>query len=166
MIDLKDKLAALPIFKGLHGDELAILAGGLQWLSVPGGWTIFSEDDQGDGMFVVLSGRLGVFKRNVEGNSELIAQIGPGETVGEMALLSDERRSATIVALRDSELVGLNKETFEDVAGRYPQVMRTIARLVVTRLRNMLGRCPLDEAPSTIALLPLSPAVPAAANRD
>src|ERR1700756_2996028 len=109
------KLASLSIFKALDAGELASLAERVQWHSVTGGTTLFSEGDPGKDMFVVMSGRLGVFKRNVEEHLELLAQIEPGAPVGEMALLSNERRSATIIALRDTELICLSKQVFEDL---------------------------------------------------
>jgi CRP-like cAMP-binding protein len=138
MIELQAKLASLSIFKSLHTGELASLAGQVQWLSVVRGWTLFSEGDVADDMFVVVSGRLEAFRRNAEGNSELIDKIESGEIVGEIALLSNERRSATIVALCNTELVRLSKQVFEDLASRSPEVMRTIAGVVTTRLRDEL----------------------------
>ncbi|MBV8358516.1 MAG: cyclic nucleotide-binding domain-containing protein [Deltaproteobacteria bacterium] len=138
MTDLQARLASLSIFKALDAEELASLAGQVQWLNIVGGWTLIYEGDEADDMFVVVSGRLGVFKRNAEGNLELIDKIGSGEIAGEMALLSNGRRSATVVALRDTELVRLNNYVFEDLASRCPKVVNTIASIVTMRLREEL----------------------------
>src|SRR5205807_9851823 len=91
MTELQAKVSSLSIFKTLDAGELASIAGQVQWLSVVGGWTLISEGDEARDMFVVVSGRLGAFKRNAEGNLVLVGQAEPGETVGEMALLSNER---------------------------------------------------------------------------
>jgi len=133
---LQAKLSSLSIFKALDAGELASLAERVQWLSIAGGATLFSEGDRAEDMFVVLSGRLGVFKRPVEEHLELLAQIESGAPVGEMALLSNERRSATIIALRDTELVCLSKQVFEDLVSGSPKMMRAIAGVVAMRLRN------------------------------
>ena len=68
MTDLQAKLASLPIFKALDAEELASIAGQVQWLGVAGGWTLISEGDEADDMFVVLSGRLGVLSRILKGS--------------------------------------------------------------------------------------------------
>src|SRR5690348_13677672 len=102
MTDLQTKLASLPIFKTLDAGELASIADQVQSLSVAGGTTLISEGDEGDDMFVIVSGRLGVFKRNADGKLELVNQVEAGTTVGEMALLSNEPRNATVIALQDT----------------------------------------------------------------
>ncbi|MBV8362253.1 MAG: cyclic nucleotide-binding domain-containing protein [Deltaproteobacteria bacterium] len=135
MTELQAKLASLSIFKELDAAELALLAERVQWLSIIGGSILFFEGDQADNMFVVLSGRVGAFKRNAKGDLELLAHTESGETVGEMALLSNERRSATIIALCNTELVCLGRQLFEQLASRSPNMMRHIAEAVAMRLR-------------------------------
>jgi NTE family protein len=66
-------------------------------------------------MFVLLSGRVGAFKRDAQGDLELLDQTESGETVGEMALLSNERWSATIIALSNTELVCLGRQLSEEL---------------------------------------------------
>ena len=145
MTDLQAKLALLPIFKALDVGELQSVAGQVQLLNLAGGSTLISEGDEANDMFVVLAGLLGVFKRNVEGNLEFIAQVEPGTTVGEMGLLSDERRNATVIALRDTELIRLSKQVFEEFVSRYPAVMRAIAGIMTTRLRNLIHARVVDS---------------------
>jgi CRP-like cAMP-binding protein len=138
MKDLQATLASLSIFKALDACELASIAERVQWLSVLGGRTLISEGDESDDMFVVVSGHLGVFKLNSENKLELINQLESGATVGEMGLLSNLRRSATVVALRDTELIRLSKQVFEDLVNKSPKVMRAIAWIVTMRLRHAL----------------------------
>ena len=135
-IELQAKLASLSIFKELNAAELALLAERGQWLSIIGGSILFPEGDAADDMFVLLSGQVGAFKRNATGDLELLAQTEAGETVGEMALLSHERRSATIIALRNTELVCLSRQLFEELVSKSPNMMRHIAEVVAMRLRN------------------------------
>ena len=79
----------------------------------------------------MVAGRLGVVTEDGEGHEAIICHISPGETVGEMALLSGAPRSATVVALRDSELVRLKRESFEKLADQHPGLMRFVTRLLV-----------------------------------
>ena len=152
----------MPLFAGIHREALDSLADDLDWFSLPGGITLFNEGEEGESLYVLLSGRLGVMTVGAERELRLIAEIGPGETVGEMALVSGEERSATVIALRDSELVGLRKETFERLTDRWPGFMRAVTRLLVRRLRETSHRSAALDAPRTLALLPLSAAIPIA----
>jgi class 3 adenylate cyclase len=152
MTELQARLACLSIFKDLDATELTSLATRVQWFSAIGGSILFSEGDPADDMFVLLSGRVGAFKRNAKGDLELLAQTESGETVGEMALVSNERRSATIIALSNTELVGLSRQLFEELASRSPNLMRDIAAVVAMRLRNELrsrAAASLRDDPST-----------------
>jgi CRP-like cAMP-binding protein len=143
------RLASLSIFNALDAGELVSLAERVQWVSIAGGTTLFSEGDPGKEMFVVLSGCLGVFRRNVDEHLELLAQIESGAPVGEMALLSNEPRSATIIALRDTELICLSKLVFEDLVSRSPKMMRAIAGIVAMRLRNEM-QCRAARSPDYV----------------
>jgi class 3 adenylate cyclase len=138
MTELLAKLASLSIFKELDAAELASLAERVRWFSVIGGSILISEGDPADEMFVLLSGRVGAFKRNARGDLELVDQTESGETVGEMALLSNERRSATIITLSNTELVCLGRQLFEELISRSPNMMRDMAGVVAMRLRKQL----------------------------
>ena len=138
MTELLAKLASLSLFKELNAAELASIAERVQWFSIIGGSILISEGDPADQMFVLLSGRVGAFKQNARGDLELMDQTESGETVGEMALLSNEPRSATIIALSNTELVCLDRQLFEEVASKSPNMMRDMAGVVAMRLRKQL----------------------------
>jgi NTE family protein len=159
-MNLADRIALLPFFAGMPREALDSLSRDIVWFSLRGGTTLFNEGEKGESFYVVLSGRLGVITGAAERDSSLIAEIGPGETVGEMALVSGEARSATVIALRDSELIGLHKDAFDRLADRWPGFMRAITRLLVRRLRETSHRAVAQDAPRTLALLPLSAAIP------
>ena len=128
--ELTAKLAALPILEGFDSPSLEALAGELEWLSLPGGQCLFRQGDRDDSLYIVLSGRLGAFLTNGDRDESLVRQMVRGETVGEMALLSGEPRSASIYALRDTELVRLSKDAFERVVEERPKTLRFITDLL------------------------------------
>jgi CRP-like cAMP-binding protein len=109
VVDLRAKLAELPLLAGIDRNLLDTTLSEFEWFSLPGGQALFHEGDNDDSLYILLSGRLGAFVRNEEGKDTLIRQMIAGETVGEMALLSGEPRSASVVTLRDSELLQLRK---------------------------------------------------------
>jgi NTE family protein len=156
---VEDKIAASLIGSILGEPVRGALAAECAWLSLPGGAILFEEGDAGDALYLLVAGALGVRVRE-DGIDTLIAEIRPGETTGEMALLSGEPRSATIVALRDSELLRLDKEDFNRVIARDPQAMLSLVAMLVRRLRRATHHERPKASPRTIAILPLGRAVP------
>jgi NTE family protein len=160
--DLQTALAGLPLLSGIEPHLLATLAAEFEWFSLPGGQTLFHEGDKDDCLYIVLAGRLGAFARNEDGHEILIRQMLAGETVGEMALLSGEPRSATVVALRDSELLRLGKAGFTKLIEEHPKALRFITELLVRRLREPRSNA-ANEAAKTLAVVPLAPGAPSSA---
>jgi NTE family protein len=150
-------LGALPrlkrIVESLDSVALADLEASLEWYGVRGGTVLFRQAEPAHDAFVLVAGRLGVFLDAGTG-MRLIAQIGPGELVGEMALISAEPRSATVVALRDSELVRIPRAAADRLMTSSPQLMLYVIRLLANRLQGW-HRPPLQQATRTIAIVPL-----------
>src|SRR5690606_5519315 len=93
------------------------------------------------------------------GAPRVLGEIPAGEPIGEMALFTGEARSASVYALRNSELVKFSKATFEHVVERHPRVMAEITRLLIGRLRRTIRPRPQQRHEQTVALLPASPGV-------
>ena len=158
--DLSVVLSALPLFAGLEPAILKQIAAVAEWLSLPGGSTLFAAGEPSDAMFVVLSGCLGVFACDNPQNRDrrrFMGRVLAGATVGEMGLISGRPRSASVAALRDTELARISSESFNAVFGRHPQAMLRIARLTVDRLEQTQSRArgPRHSA-RTFTLLPQS----------
>ena len=102
--ELLARVAHLPLFAGLDRRTLVRVADELEWIALPGGAELFREMDPPDAVYVLIAGCLGAF-RDAGERIKLIGRIQAGETVGEMALLSGHPRTATVRALRDSEVV-------------------------------------------------------------
>jgi NTE family protein/lysophospholipid hydrolase len=110
---------------------------------------------------VLFTGRLRVFVRAPSGEDALVAEIGRGESVGEMALLTGAPRSATVVAVRDSVLVRLSRAAFERTVERSPRLMLRVTRRLVERLQRTTHAPRAKATLTTIALIPLDPAIDA-----
>jgi class 3 adenylate cyclase len=99
------------------------------------GQIIFKEGDQGDAMYVIRSGRIAVVKGEI-GSPTILSQAGPGAIIGEMALLEDQPRSATVVALEDLRLLRISREGFRQLQLNAPGVIdKTIMESLSSRLR-------------------------------
>jgi signal transduction histidine kinase len=107
---------------------------------------VFYEGVQGDTMFLIRSGQVVIVKGSL--NSPTILDYrGPGEIFGEMALLEHRSRSASVIALEDTNLLGLNRDRFEQLLRTTPSVTRSIMEVLSARLRRM------SEARSTGELI-------------
>lgn len=155
--ELIARVPELSIFNGLDARAVAEIAAALDWLCLPGNRSLLREGEDDRALFIVLSGGLGVFVKDDGGVETQVAAIGPGETVGEMSLLSDAPHSAELVALRDTELLRLPQAAFERLIGRYPRFLRNIAGQLVKRLRQTTARAAHHLEPRSFALISLSP---------
>jgi NTE family protein len=155
--DLSVVFNELPLFKGLDYAFLREIAQDSQWLSLPGGATLFSAGDPADALYVVLSGCLGVFSPAERRNRGFVGRVVAGDTVGEMGLISGRPRNAHVVALRDTELARLPADSFNRLFRQHPEAILRIARLTVDRLESSQSRARThSHAARTFTLLPQS----------
>jgi predicted acylesterase/phospholipase RssA/CRP-like cAMP-binding protein len=126
-------LAGIPFFASLDAAARLELAGGLEPVHVAAGDVVFRQGDAGDGLFLVASGRLRVTVA-AEGTERMLHDLGRGSVVGEIALLTDRPRTATVHAVRDSDLLLLRAPVFRELAERTPALMSEMMRLLADRL--------------------------------
>ncbi len=129
-------LGTLQLFRGLDAPTLAAIAAEIEWFSLPGGLKLFDAGEQPDAMFIVISGCLGAFVRTPDGHTRLLNRVMAGETVGEMAMITGKPRTATVTALRDTELGRFSKKAFDALLIDHPKAMFRIAELTVQRLES------------------------------
>ena len=126
-------LASVPFFAALDETARLQLATQFEPVHVAAGEVIIAQGEMGDGLFLVVSGRLRV-SVTARGTERVLHDLGRGSTVGEIALLSDRPRSATVRAVRDSDLLLLRAPAFTSLAERNPAVLAAMARLLIDRL--------------------------------
>lgn len=97
---------------------------------------LFVAGDPGNAMYAVLEGSLKVAVISAEGSEQLLAILGPGHVVGEMALLDGAPRSATVQAIKKSRVARIDKASFDRYAEANPAVYRHMLRLISQRLRQ------------------------------
>jgi CRP-like cAMP-binding protein len=97
---------------------------------------LFMAGDAGDGCYRVEDGLLKVTMMSRAGNERILAFLGPGSIVGELSIIDGLPRSATVVAIRNTELCFLSRAAFEDFAHKHPEVYKTLVTLLATRLRE------------------------------
>jgi NTE family protein len=118
---------------GVDAAALELLAAGAVHFSLPAGTLLFESGADTDGVYLLVSGRLGV---QTAGKNSLTAEIGSGELVGEAGWLLKQQRSATVVALRDSEILLIPDTALDRVAVHSTLFCLAMARLCARRLRR------------------------------
>lgn len=136
-------LEKTPVAKDMEWRELQALAGYFAAYRVEGGTIIFSQDAPGHFMGVVCQGRVDVIKRDYSAAEKVIASLGPGNTIGEMALIDGEPRSAVVVAHASLLILVLTQERFDELAETHPRLwgklILRLARILSKRLRLTSG---------------------------
>jgi NTE family protein len=142
-------LGALPV------DVRRAVVARLEPRSLHGGETLVEQGDEADGLYLVHAGRLQATMRTGDGETVVLGEIGRGEVVGEAALLTEQRRTATIVALRDTELWHLPLAAFDELVAEHPSFLRPIAAQVVERMLTAGSRQVASQPVTTVAIVPM-----------
>jgi pilus assembly protein CpaE len=130
-------LRGVAIFFTLSDNILRALARAMQPVKVPGRTNVITQGDKGDSMFVVQEGRAEVVVEPSPGHRVVIALLGPGDFFGEMALLSQETRTATVRALETCQLLELDRNSLHLQLPPQSDTILALTRLVGQRRSNL-----------------------------
>src|SRR5207245_8562998 len=136
-------LKAVPLFASFPEDQARMLTTMVTRRSAPRNTTIMSSGDATDSLYIVLSGRLKVMMSDSEGKEVILSILGPGEFFGEMGLIDDSPRSASVVAMESCELLSVTKRDFKKCLAENFEMSMAVMRGLVRRLREAdrkLGR--------------------------
>ena len=129
-------LRGLPYFSDLPDALLEKVCGETQQIDIPEGTLIIEEGSHSEEMYIVVDGELVVTKHSGGGKEVELGRIGPGDVVGEIALLDDAPRTATVSALVDTHAIRVPVSAFEDLLSD-SRVVRRMFRTVTSRLRGI-----------------------------
>jgi len=130
-----EALSTIPLFAKLNPANLKLLAltsGRLECLS---GDELFHQDDYGDAVFVILEGEADILV-DTPSKAIKIATLGKNDIVGEIAILCDVPRTATVVAHGNIETLRISKDGFFDLVAQFPQVGLEVMRALASKLRH------------------------------
>ncbi|KAA1415946.1 cyclic nucleotide-binding domain-containing protein [Nocardioides humilatus] len=148
-------LAGCAVFTGMPEARLEELARSMEWTVLDRGEVLMRTGDPGDDLFVVAGGRLNVSIVGADGTETIVREIGRGSTVGEVALLTGSRRTATVRAVRDTLVGRLSRASFVKLMEEDPSSALELTRVVAGWL--LPGSPPRrTSAPATVALVPAS----------
>ena len=129
-------LARVPVFEGLASAELARVADVAVPRSFAAGEVVFREGDDSDTCYVVRSGHARAVREHADGRQITLATFGPGDIFGELAMFDDERRSATVEAIDDLEVLGIPGVDMRGLLSRHADIAVKLVIALGRRLRE------------------------------
>jgi CRP/FNR family cyclic AMP-dependent transcriptional regulator len=139
MPDLFDRLILLkksPIFSMVMTDDLRVVAQAMEKQEYFAGDCIFEIGDQGDHLYIIVSGKVGISLESKPSSKSYIATLSSGDCFGEMNLLDDLPRSATAEVIEDTTLLSLEKTRLRGLIQSYPDMSIGMLRSLSLRLRD------------------------------
>jgi lysophospholipid hydrolase/IMP and pyridine-specific 5'-nucleotidase len=116
----------------------------LEWLQVNAGQVIHHQGDESDAIYIVLNGRLRAVYDKGDGKVSVMGEYGQGDSVGELEVMTESTRPATLHAIRDTELAKFPRSLFNSLAQDHPGITIQISKLIAQRMRNII-QSPLLE---------------------
>lgn len=134
--DSQEEAYSSPILRLIASAERGPLSRSIVERSFKAGEVIFREGDHGESLYLIWSGQVVILRGDLE-TPILLAFRKPGEIFGEMALLENQPRSATVIAIDNTRLVEINRAGFEQLLSEAPHISRSLMGILSVRLRRM-----------------------------
>ena len=134
-----DQITRIPLFQGLPRKQTEDLAMIVVDQVIPRGKLIFSQGDEASGFYVVISGRVKIFKLSPEGKEQILHIFGAGEPIGEAAVFAGEKFPAYAEALEESRILFFPRPAFVDLIQKNPSVALNMLAVLSKRLRKFAG---------------------------
>src|SRR5713226_2346739 len=154
---MKDLISKIDFFSGLDEKILRKLSDACIMRQFTKNETIVRQGEMGLGLYLIAKGRVKV-DREQGGVRIQVAELGPEQFFGEMSLLDNKPRSATVTGIEDSECVLLTRDSFVKLMNKYPEIPIRMARVLADRLRVANEKLAAGPAPAAAA----APATPVA----
>jgi len=140
MIQIGKILRQVPIFRMLGKESIDFIVDRLKFKTFDGNDTICKIGDPGDEMFIIIGGKVKICIYGEQNKEQIVATLGSGDYFGEMALLTGETRSASVIAVEPSEMFVLHKNDFDVILEKYPSISLSMGKIVSQRLRDTLKK--------------------------
>jgi CRP-like cAMP-binding protein len=132
-------LRRVPILGAVPDDALVKLAAASHLTTVDKGEILFVESEPSTRMFVVLSGRVRIFRNSEAGAELVLSHTGPGESIGELSVIDELPRSASAQALERSRVISVPADRMREVLSASPDAMLAVARHLAVTVRRLTG---------------------------
>jgi len=153
-MEIIKQIAAIPLFNGLTADQHRQLSSIVVERTYRRGQTIFSEGDEGDGFYVVSTGRVKIFKLSHEGKEQILHIFGAGEPFGEVPVFSGEHFPAHAETLEESNILFFPRSAFVELIKKNPSLALNMLAVLSRRLRRfsaLIEDLSLKEVPGRLS---------------
>lgn len=110
----------------------------LDWVQVNAGQVIYHQGDESDAIYIVLNGRLRLVYNNEQAGMKVVGEYGQGESIGELEVMTESVRPATLHAIRDTELARFPRTLFNSLAQEHPGITIKISKIIASRMRALV----------------------------
>ena len=136
----------VPLFSGLEDEDLSSLISVASRRKYPKDAVVFFENDLGDALYMILSGRVKVTILSDDGREIILSMLSEHEFFGEMSLLDDEPRSATAIALAETEILVLHQRDFLSIVEKRPRVLVKLLSVLSSRLAKPTNKSAISRS--------------------
>lgn len=134
-----DSLGEVPLFAGLTEKQRNWLRSRLYARTFPANVDVIVAGAAGEVLYVILSGTVKVYVSQADGTDVIVAILGPGDTVGEQAIVDQAGRSASVITLEDSTVLWMSQADFQEALDTIPALARNLLKILSARLRMTTG---------------------------
>lgn len=128
-------LRQVALFRSLSDKALLDLSAITIEQTIPPKNMVFKEGDKGDALYIVKNGKVNVLKRNSSGADSVLVSLGKGAVIGDMAIIDDQPRSASIATIQETTFLILTKDDFRNLLAEVPEISFQILKMTTERLR-------------------------------
>ncbi len=133
--NISNQLKKAFLFRGLSSDALTALTQKVSVKALAEGDVLMRRGETGNSLFMINDGWFKIVTEDANGDELIINKAGPGETIGEMALVDEAPRSATVIAISSAKVLELKKDAFQEILDQRPDVALALIRGFSSRLR-------------------------------
>jgi CRP/FNR family transcriptional regulator, dissimilatory nitrate respiration regulator len=153
-LNINDQISGIPLFEGLYIDQKQDLALISRQMKYTRGQRIFSEGDEGNGLYVVLNGQVKIFKMSPAGKEQILHIFGPGNPFGEIAMFAGQSFPANAEAFSDCRVLFFPRDGFIECIRNDPSLAFNMLAVMSRRLRKfatLIEDLSLKEVPGRLA---------------
>lgn len=129
------ELESIELFRGIPPESLRQIAAGLRRKVFPPKSTLMAVEQSGEVVYMIVRGTVKVHIEQPSGENVLITILGPGEIVGELSLLDNQGRAASVVTAEEAEFLWMDRAAFRHALRTIPELTLNLARILASRLR-------------------------------
>ncbi|MFO1352048.1 MAG: Crp/Fnr family transcriptional regulator [Gammaproteobacteria bacterium] len=144
---VQESFAAIPLFAGLSAAELGVLTSRAVTKAFPKNTVLMQEGDHADALYLILSGMVKVYASDAEGKEILLNTFGPGEYFGELAIIDDEPRSASVITVEPCKIAMIARHDFLECLRNHASIAISLLKVLAGKLRQQ------TDATKSLALM-------------